>query len=209
MRSSRKGRDVDLRNPRPPFSARSIRSTMTGTGTDTTAAGHTRPDLLDSDHAGPRAVRGGAIRSGGFALTVLISVGSSALLYRHLGVATTGDYTKIVSLVTLWGGFTDEGLSAIGVRELATRDGEGRRSLMRSLSGLRLALALAGVAIAVAFAALANYGRTLVLGAAIVGVAMMLTVMQDTYAINLTARMRIGWVAAGDLLRVCVLAIAI
>jgi O-antigen/teichoic acid export membrane protein len=38
---------------------------------------------------------------------------------------------------------------------------------------------------------------------------MMLTVLQDTYAINLTARLRMSWVAAADLLRVSVLLVAV
>jgi O-antigen/teichoic acid export membrane protein len=170
---------------------------MTGKATDGTVTERSPTDLLDTDRAGPFAIRGGAIRAAAFALMVLISVGSSALLFRHLGVIATGDYNKVVSLVTLCGGFTDAGLSAIGVRELTTRDAAGRRDLMRSLSGLRLALSFVGVTVAVAFAAAAGYGRTLVLGTAIVGVGMMLTVMQDTYAINLTVRLRIGWVAIG------------
>jgi O-antigen/teichoic acid export membrane protein len=182
---------------------------MTGKATDGTVTEPSPTDLLDTDRAGPFAIRGGAIRAAAFALMVLISVGSSALLFRHLGVIATGDYNKVVSLVTLCGGFTDAGLSAIGVRELTTRDAAGRRDLMRSLSGLRLALSFVGVTVAVAFAAAAGYGRTLVLGTAIVGVGMMLTVMQDTYAINLTVRLRIGWVAAADLLRVSVLVIGI
>jgi O-antigen/teichoic acid export membrane protein len=182
---------------------------MAANASDGTAGEVAPEDLLDTRLAGSRAIRGGGVRVAGFAVTVLMSVVSSALLFRHLGPGVTGDYVKVVSLVTLCGGFTDAGLSAIGVRELATRDEEGRRALMRALSGLRLLLATLGVALAVAFAAVAGYGGRLVAGAAIVGVAMILTVMQDTYAINLTAKLRIGWVAAGDLLRVGVLATAI
>jgi O-antigen/teichoic acid export membrane protein len=166
-------------------------------------------DVLDTDRAGPGAIRGGAVRVVGFAVTVLISVGSSALLFRHLGHTRLGDYAKVVSLVTLCGGFTDAGLSAIGVRELASRDAEGRRALIRSLGGLRLVLAAAGVLIAVGFAALARYGATLVLATAVVGAAMIATVLQDTYAITLTAQLRISWLAAADLVRIGVLALGI
>jgi O-antigen/teichoic acid export membrane protein len=182
---------------------------MTGPGTDASVDADPGTDLLDSDRAGPTAIRGGAVRAVAFVATVLISVGSSALLFRHLGVARSGDYAKVISLVTLWGGFTDAGLSAIGVRELTTRGPEQRAELMRSLGGLRLVLAFIGVLGAVAFAALADDGPMLVLGAAIVGVGMLLMVMQDTYAINLTAQLRIAWVAAADALRVTVLAIGI
>ena len=166
-------------------------------------------DLLDSAGAGAHAIRGGAIRVVVFAITVLVGVGSSALLYRHLRVVAAGHYVTILSLVTLCGGLTDAGLYAIGVRGLATRDAEGRRRLMGSLGGLRLFLAFVGVTVAVAFAALAGYGQTLVLGAAIAGVGMILVVLQDTYAIPLTASLRMAWVAAGELLRTVGAAIAI
>ncbi len=162
-------------------------------------------DLLDTDRAGAAAIRGGAMRVGGYGLAILLSVGSSALLFRHLGVVDSGHYVTILALVTLAGGITDAGLSAIGVRELATRDSAGRRSLMRSLGGLRLALTFLGVAIAVLFAVLVGYEHTLVLGTLIAGVGLSLQVLQDTYAITLTAQLRLSWVAGADLVRQAVM----
>lgn len=158
-------------------------------------------DVLDTPQAGAKAIRGGAFRVSSYAVIVLLSVASSALLFRHLGVVAGGHYLTILSLVTLTGGLTDAGLSAIGVRELATRDASGRAELMRSLVGLRMALSLLGVAVAVAFSLVVGYSPALVAGAAIAGVGVLLTVLQDTYAITLTAQLRIGWVAAADLLR--------
>jgi O-antigen/teichoic acid export membrane protein len=166
-------------------------------------------DVLDTDEAGPKAIRGGAIRLVVYVMTVLVSVVSSAVLYRHLRVVLSGYYVTIISLVTLCGGLTDAGLSGIGVRELATRTGQERRRFMRELSGLRLVLALLGVVVAVAFAASAGYGSVRIFGAAIFGVSMLLVVLQDTFAISLIARLQITWVALADLLRVVVLAIAI
>jgi O-antigen/teichoic acid export membrane protein len=158
-------------------------------------------ELLSSEHAGGAAIRGGVLRVAGYSVAILLSVGSSALLFRHLGRASSGLYVLIIALVTLAGGITDAGLSAIGVRELATRDEAGRRTLMRSLAGLRMALTLAGIAAAVLFAAIAGYGGTLVLGTLIAGIGLTLQVLQDTYAITLTAQLRLGWVALADLVR--------
>jgi len=168
-----------------------------------------REDLLGTTDAGPAAIRGSAIRMAAIGATVLISVGASALLYRHLGVTRTGHYMTIVALVTLCGGLTDAGLQAIGVRALATRDAAERFQFMRSLGGLRLALALGGVMIAVVFALAVGYSATLVLGTLIYGIAMILIVLQDTYSINLIAGMRNTWVAAAELLRILVMTIAI
>jgi O-antigen/teichoic acid export membrane protein len=167
------------------------------------------PDLLDTERAGSVAIRGASTRVGGYGLTILLSVGSSALLFRHLGVVAGGHYVLVISLVTLAGGMTDAGLSMIGVRELATRDPTGRAALMRSLSGLRLALTFVGIAVAVLFAAVVGYSATLVLGTLIAGVGISLQVLQDTYAISLTARLRLTWVAAADLLRQTVMVVAI
>lgn len=158
-------------------------------------------DVLGTERAGSAAIRGGAVRVTGYAFAVLLSVGSSALLFRHLGVVRSGYYVTILSLVTLAGGLTDAGLSAIGVRELATRDEAGRRSLMRSLSGLRMLLSVIGIAVAVLFAVIAGYSQTLVLGTLIAGVGMTLQVLQDTYAITLNAQLRIGSVALVELVR--------
>jgi O-antigen/teichoic acid export membrane protein len=174
---------------------------MAETSVDSPASAALDSDLLDTDRAGSAAIRGGAMRVGGYGLAILLSVGSSALLFRHLGVVDSGRYVTIVALVTLAGGITDAGLSAIGVRELATRDAPARASLMRSLSGLRLALTFAGIAAAVLFALLAGYAGTLVVGTLIAGAGLALQVLQDTYAITLTAQLRLGWVAAADLVR--------
>lgn len=159
------------------------------------------PDVLDAERAGSAAIRGGAARVGGYSVAILLSIGSSALLFRHLGVVDSGYYVTIISLVTLAGGITDAGLSAIGVRELATRDDAGRRALMRSLGGLRLALTLLGAAAAIAFALLAGYKATLVLGTLFASVGLVLQVLQDTYAITLTVQLRLSWVAMADLVR--------
>ena len=154
-------------------------------------------------------IRGGAVRLVAFGLSVIFSVISSAIVYRHLGVVDTGRYVTITSLVSLCAGLTDAGLSAIGVREFATRDRPGRRTFMRDLSGLRLALSALGALIAVVFAQLAGYGEMLVGGAALAGVGMILVTLEDTYAIGLTAQLRIASVAFADLLRVFLLAVLV
>lgn len=166
-------------------------------------------DPLAVGTGGHRAIRGGASRIIAFGLAVIFSVVSSAIVYRRLGVVRTGHYVTVTSLVSLCAGLTDAGLSAIGVREFSTRNREGRRAFMRDLSGLRLALSTIGAAIAVLFAWLAGYGSLLTVGTAIAGVGMILVTLEDTYAIGLTAQLRIAPVAFADLLRVFVLALLV
>ena len=157
--------------------------------------------LLDTPHAGPAAIRGGAVRLAGYGAGVLLSVGSAALLFRHLGVVDGGRYVTIIALVATVQGLTDFGLTAIGVRELAVREGEAKRELVRSLLGLRIALTGVGVAGAVAFAWIAGYGAVLVAGTALAGVGLVVQNLQTTLGLSLMADLRLGWVTLMELVR--------
>ena len=166
-------------------------------------------DPLSKEHAGPAAIRGAAIRVAGYVLTVLLSVASAALLFRHLGVADSGRYVTVLSLVALIGGLTEGGLTAIGVREFATGTPAARAAALRTLLGMRVVLTVAGVAIAVGFAGVAGYGAVLVLGTALAGVGLLLQSLQVAATIPLQAELRFGWVTAADLMRQLVTVIAI
>jgi O-antigen/teichoic acid export membrane protein len=159
------------------------------------------PDLLDTPQAGPTAIRGSFLRVAGYVAGVLLSLVSVPLLIRHLGFSDYGRYVTVISLVTIVQGVTDVGLGQIGVREFVTRPGTERAPLMRNLLGARFALTSIGVAIATAFAAVAGYGQTVLFGTILAGVGMVLTVLQGTFAVPLSAELKLGWVTALDLLR--------
>jgi O-antigen/teichoic acid export membrane protein len=164
----------------------------------TTVAG---PELLDTPAAGEAAIRGGAVRVAGYVAGIGLSVVSSALLFRHLGVVAAGRYVTVITLVSLAGGVTDAGLVTIGLRELSTRPQEQVGSFFASLSGLRLVLALLGVLGAVAFAALAGYPAQMVGGTLMAGGGLMLQTSQNSFAMPLQAQLRLGWVTLAELLR--------
>src|ERR687895_341174 len=86
-----------------------------------TTAAEGSTDLLGTPQAGPAAIRGGAVRVAGYLAGVLLSVGSAALLFRHLGVVESGRYVLVISIATIAVGITDAGLSALGVREMVQR----------------------------------------------------------------------------------------
>src|SRR3954452_6202716 len=153
--------------PRAPVSAplRSIRAMTEGA----------RRDLLDTPEAGPAAIRGGVVRIVGYGAGVLLSVGSAALLFRHLGVEDGGRYVTVLSLMGLFAGLADAGLVTVAVRELTIRTGEDRQLFLQDLLGLRIALTLAAVVCATAFAAIAGYPQVMVAGTAVAGVGFMLT----------------------------------
>ena len=157
--------------------------------------------ILDTAAAGVLAIRGGAIRLLTYLVGVAATVASAALLFRHLGVGDSGRYVLVLSLVTLTAGLTDAGLSTLGVRELALRGGEDRHHFVRNLLGLRAAFSLVGALVACAYAVVAGYGGTLVLGTALAGLGVVVQNLQGTLATSLQAELRLGWVSLADLLR--------
>ena len=158
-------------------------------------------DLVGSRAAGPRALRGSALRSAGYAATVALALVAAPLLIRHLGIATFGRYTTVIAIVTIVGGLSDAGLVNVALREWATRKGEDRAIVMRRLLGIRLELSAGGVAIGVAFALLAGYSTTLVLGTLIAGIGMVLQATANVLTVPLQGELRFGWAAIIDVTR--------
>jgi O-antigen/teichoic acid export membrane protein len=166
-------------------------------------------DVLDTAAAGPAAIRGGALRTVGYVAGMLLSVLSVSLMIRHLGNVNYGLYITVVSLVTLVQGITDVGLAQFGVRAWATRSGSEREQMMRNLLGIRIFLTAIGVACATGFAVIAGYGSVAVIGTTFVGVGVILTVAQGTFAVPLQAELRLGLVTAIEFLRQLLSVVAI
>jgi O-antigen/teichoic acid export membrane protein len=158
-------------------------------------------DLLDTHEAGPAAMRGSIVRTVSYVLGILLSLISARVLIAHLGLAQFGRYTLVMALVTIVSGFTEGGLNSVVMREFATVSGERRREMVSSAIGMRLAVTAIGVAFAVAFAALAGYGSTLVIGTALAGIGLVLQLLQSTLGTVLQSQLRFGWVSAAELLR--------
>lgn len=170
------------------------------------APGEPPRDILDTPDAGPTAIRGGALRGAGYAAGLLISVAAVPFVIRHLGVVDFGRYVVVTALITLVAGLTEGGLQAVGTREFTLRDAADRHRLMRNLLGVRIGLTGLGVALAVGFALVAGYDRTLVLGTAVAGLAMLVQSLQTLLAVPLVSHLRLGWATVADLLRQSVFA---
>jgi O-antigen/teichoic acid export membrane protein len=156
------------------------------------AVGDHAPDLLDTPQAGSVAIRGGALRLAGFAAGTLVSLASTALLLRHLGVDDTGSYVAVLSLGAVVAGLTDVGLAVLGVRELSVRTGAERAAAMRTLLGMRIVLSVVGIAGAVLFAVVVGYSPQLIAGTAIAGLGILVQGIQIQFATSLQSRMRLG-----------------
>jgi O-antigen/teichoic acid export membrane protein len=158
------------------------------------------PDVLSSTQAGPAAVRGGALRVGGYVVGALVSALAAALLFRYLGVVDVGRYVTATSLVAIVGALSDLGLTAVGVREISIRPASERWQLARELLGLRISLTVLGGTVITAIAAV-SYSPTLAAGVALASVGLLLQATQDNFALPLLVGLRLRWIAALDLSR--------
>lgn len=158
-------------------------------------------DVLDTDAAGGMIVRGGALRFGGYAGVIALSLVPAALLTRHLGVVRFGHYTTVLSLVGVVAVITDAGMSNLGTREYAVRTGAERDALMRDLLGLRVTLTMLGVVLATGFALAAGYDTALVAGTVAASLATVALVWGHTLSIPLAASLRLGTMSLLDLIR--------
>jgi O-antigen/teichoic acid export membrane protein len=156
--------------------------------------------VLSTSAAGPAAVRGGAFRVGGYLIGAPLSALAAALLFRHLGLDTSGQYVAAATLVAIVGAFSDLGLTAVGIREIARLPPDDAWLLARDLLGLRIVLTVIGVVI-VTVVATALYSATVATGVALAGIGLLFQAAQDNFAIPLTVGLRLGWVALLDFSR--------
>ncbi len=159
-------------------------------------------DLIDTGAAGAAALRGGVMRSVGYALGLTMAVVSAPLIVRHLGDAEFGRYSAVLAVIAIVGGLTEGGVNTIALRELAVaRDREHRDRVMGDLLGLRLVLSTVGVALGVSFTAVAGYGGSLVFGTLLAGIGLIFALGQTLLAAVLQSQLRFGWATVVDLIR--------
>jgi O-antigen/teichoic acid export membrane protein len=165
-------------------------------------------DVLDTEEAGGRIVRGGLLRSASYVGGILVGLVATPLLTRHLGPHGFGRYNTVTAITFVAVGLTESGLLAIGVREMSVRDRAGRLDFMRDYFGMRVVLiALAALAMT-GFALAAGYPHVVVIGAAISAAGLIATTAYDICTVPLQVQLRLGWTAALELIRQLVTAVA-
>jgi O-antigen/teichoic acid export membrane protein len=92
------------------------------------------------------------VQSGGRVITLVLSVLTTVLLTRHLGVSDYGVYVTVTVYVPFFALFFDAGITTLVVRSLS--GDPSRRELLREALGLRIALALPVTLLAFVLAAL-------------------------------------------------------
>lgn len=167
-------------------------------------------DVLHTSEAGPKVIRGGVLRFGGYAAGVLLGAIASVFLLRHLGVVEFGHYVTVMSLVAIVSGVTDAGLTVVGSRELAVRPaGAQRERLVANILAVRLLLTPAGVLVAAAFAVVAGYGERLVYGTLLAGAGIVLVNAQASMTLPLPVELKNGRVTVAELVKQAVTVIGI
>lgn len=156
---------------------------------------------LSASSTSSTAIRGGAIRVVGYAIGVLISLGSATVLVRYLGIASFGRYVTVTSLTALVASVTEAGISVYGIREFVARGESDRQRLMANLLGMRLTLTLVGIGCAVCFGLAVGYAQVLVAGTIVAGVGLLVQVVTEVMSISLQAQLRLGRLAIVDMVR--------
>jgi O-antigen/teichoic acid export membrane protein len=158
-------------------------------------------DVLDTGAAGGKAIRGGATRTAGYGLSLLMSLAAVPFMIRHLGAVDYGYYVTVSSIIFILGGVTEAGLTNLAIREYSVLAPTERTDFLRNVVGLRFALTALGGLLATAIVAVTGARGVIVQGVAISALALLISLTQQTYMVPLTAHLRLGWVTGLDLLR--------
>jgi O-antigen/teichoic acid export membrane protein len=141
------------------------------------------------------------MRSVAYVAGLLLALVSAPLLVRHLGVVDFGRWVLVTTLVALVFGFTDGGLAAVAQREYVTLRGAARDRFLRNVIGLRIALCVASLLVAVGFAAVAGYGEPLVIGTLLAGIGQIALVVQGLVNVSLIGTLRFRQATGSEVLR--------
>jgi O-antigen/teichoic acid export membrane protein len=166
--------------------------------------------VLRAPRAGALVIRGGLLRAASYGASTVLAAATAVFLLRGLSVDDFGRYATVSALLAVVSTLSDAGLTAVGVREMSLIDDpEGRHHLLGNLVALRLLLAVAAIACAAAFAAIAGYDRVMVEGVVLGGIGVLLVNTQATMIAPLSVDLRIGRIALVELMRYAVTLVAV
>jgi O-antigen/teichoic acid export membrane protein len=158
-------------------------------------------DLLTSPEAGGRVIRGSALRVGGNAAGIVVGLATATLLLRQLGVAESGRYVTVMSLVAIAGSVSENGLNVSASRELSLRGPSERSALIANILGQRLSVTPLALLLIVLFAAIAGYPSRMVAGTALAGTGMFIMSLANALLVRLTVELRNAGLAFVDFFR--------
>src|SRR5690349_18552580 len=158
----------------------------------------TADDVLTSPEAGGRVIRGSVWRAGGGVAGSLVGIATAALLLRHLGVAESGRYVTVISLLAIAVAVADIGLNVSGSRWLALRAPADRAQLIGNILGQRMVLMPVALLLVIAFAVLAGYPSRMLAGTVLAGAGFLLVALANALLLGLTVELRNAGLAIVD-----------
>jgi O-antigen/teichoic acid export membrane protein len=158
-------------------------------------------DVLSSDEAGGKVIRGSAVRAVANVAGIVLGLATATLLLRHLGVAESGRYVTVLSLVGIAVSVVDTGLNVTASSELARRPPTARRELLANVVAQRLVVAPVAMLLVVAFAVVAGYPSQMVAGTALAGTGVFIVAVATALLVPLTVQLRNAGVAFVEFLR--------
>lgn len=158
-------------------------------------------DALTSPGAGGKVIRGSAMRAIANVAGIALGLATATLLLRHLGVAESGRYVTVLSLVGIAVSVVDTGLNFTASSELARREPGGRRELLANVLAQRLIVAPIAMLLMVAFAVVAGYPSQMVAGTALAGMGFFIVAVATALLVPLTVQLRNTGVAFVEFLR--------
>lgn len=103
---------------------------------------HVGEDVLTSNEADGKVIRGSAMRIGANVVGLVLGLLTATLLLRHLGVEESGRYVTVLSLVGIAVSIVDTGLNVSASSDLAVRAPADRRGLQANIVAQRMVVAL-------------------------------------------------------------------
>jgi O-antigen/teichoic acid export membrane protein len=158
-------------------------------------------DVLTAPSAGGHVIRGSVLRVAANVAGIGVGIVTAALLLHYLGVAESGRYVTVMSLVAIAGSVGENGLNVSASPELALRAAADRRGLLGNIVGQRLAVTPIAVLAVVLFAALAGYPGRMVAGTALAGTGMLIMSLANAMLLRLTVELRNVGLAFVDFFR--------
>jgi O-antigen/teichoic acid export membrane protein len=164
----------------------------------TAAAGD---DVLSTGQAGGMVIRGSAWRAAAGLAGSVVGIGTAALLLRHLGVAESGRYVTVISLLAIAVAIADTGLNVSGSRWLALRTPAARSELIANILGQRMVIMPLAVALTVCFTVIVGYPERMVVGTVLAGAGFLLMALANAWLLRLTVELRNVGLATVDFIR--------
>src|SRR3954449_5887107 len=93
---------------------------------------------VESPGAGVRVIRGGAARGTAYLAGTALTALAFALLLRHLGVRSFGQFSTVIAVATIAIGLAEAGLQTVGQRMSLRADETGRRTIIADILAIRL-----------------------------------------------------------------------